>query len=675
MLDTLEVAKVIIFLVLFVVALSIFFYRLYKSYRVLQLGKGSASRFDRIHMRIWSVIVYVFGQIRLVTRRVGFLHFFIFWGFVILLPSILQAIGEGLFPGFVLPFFAEFGPFILLQEIFAVLVLVAIIISLYNRLILKPERYHGSNAQGAVMILAFIFLIMTSLLATYGITGLLGNDNLTDWRLISTLLVAPLSGLPTDTLNVLLEISWWIHIGSVLLLLTYLPEGKHFHIITVIPNVFFRNLSSKGKMTPLPADSEDSDSIGISSVENFSWKRILDLFSCTECGRCQDVCPAYATNGVLSPKLVIINARHHLEDKAQVLLSKSAKGNEVLDKKLVGDVITTDELWDCTTCFACSQECPLFIEHVDMIIEMRRSLAYEGMMGDKIQEVLENYSRYGNSFGETELNRTTWISELDFKVKDVRNEYAEYLWFVGDYASYNEEVRKLTVLTAQILNHLGIDFGILYEDERNAGNDVRRIGEEGLFEELVEQNMDVLKEAKFSKIITTDPHTFNTLKNEYPDYGLEQPVYHFVEVVDKVMQEHGIVITNPLNYTVTYQDPCYLGRYNDVYEAPRKILQATGVTLLEMPRNKKKAFCCGAGGGMLWKEDVKVKERPAENRIREALSLGNIDFFTISCPKDLVMFSDAIKTTENEDKIQVKDIIELLAESLGLIKKEIVVNA
>ncbi|RMG67175.1 MAG: (Fe-S)-binding protein, partial [Calditrichaeota bacterium] len=272
---------------------------------------------------------------------------------------------------------------------------------------------------------------------------------------------------------------------------------------------------------------------------------------------------------------------------------------------------------------------------------------------------------YGNSFGQPPRARGKWTQGLEFKVKDVRKEPAEYLWYVGDFASYDKRIQELSRTVARVLNQVGVDFGILYDGEKNAGNDVRRIGEEGLFEMLVEDNLAVLKKAKFEKIFTTDPHTFNTLRNEYPAFGGSYPVYHYTGLLAHLLDSGKLQFKKKLNYTVTYHDPCYLGRYNRETEAPRKILRALGLNFKEMPRCGTNTFCCGAGGGRIWMDDSALAERPSELRIKEALALGNVDYFVVACPKDYTMYTDAVKTSGNEGKIEVKDIIELVAEALG----------
>jgi len=309
-------------------------------------------------------------------------------------------------------------------------------------------------------------------------------------------------------------------------------------------------------------------------------------------------------------------------------------------------------------------------EHIPVLVSMRRHLISEGSVGATVQDMLQKMSRYGNSFGQSDRNRAKWTQTLDYKIKDARKEEVEYLWIVGDYASYDARVQGATKATSYLFQKAGLDFGILYDGERNSGNDVRRIGEEGLFDILKEKNLSNIGKAKFKTIVTTDPHTYNTLKNEYKwdevNGNGKIQVKHYTEILYELIKDKKLEFKNPLNLRATYHDPCYLGRYNGVYEPPRKILKALGIKLIEMPRNRSKSYCCGAGGGRIWMEDkVQVKERPSENRIREAVSLKDVSTFVVACPKDIVMFQDAVKTTGNEDKIVIKDIAELVWEAIG----------
>jgi Fe-S oxidoreductase len=308
--------------------------------------------------------------------------------------------------------------------------------------------------------------------------------------------------------------------------------------------------------------------------------------------------------------------------------------------------------------------CPVFIEQPRAIVDLRRYLVSQGQIDKKLQDALGSLNRYGNSFAKSDRMRARWTQGLEPKIKDARKEEVDYLWFVGDYASYDPRVVEVTSATARLFQRAGLSFGILYEAERNAGNDVRRVGEEGLYELLREKNQQALGAAKFKAILTTDPHTLNALKNEYP-LASGVTVRHYTEVLDELIQQGRLPVKPKLTGRVTYHDPCYLGRYNGVYEPPRRILGALGVELAELPRHRERSFCCGAGGGRVWMEDTPgVKERPAESRVREAAALPGVSTLVVACPKDIVMFRDAVKTTGNEGKLAVKDIAELVVEAL-----------
>jgi Fe-S oxidoreductase len=302
------------------------------------------------------------------------------------------------------------------------------------------------------------------------------------------------------------------------------------------------------------------------------------------------------------------------------------------------------------------------IEHIDTIVDIRRHLVIEGMIDSELQDALTNLARYGNSFGQSPRKRAQWTRELETPIKDASREEVEYLWFVGDYASYNPSLAELTRKTAMVFQKAGLDFGVMTKGENNAGNDVRRVGEEGLFEMLAEKNLKALERCQYQTIITTDPHTYNTLLHEY-DFSEQPKILHYTELLAMLVKSGKIQFTNPLNRRVTYHDPCYLGRYNGIYDPPRFVIQSTGCELVEMPRSFDRALCCGAGGGRIWMEEGKVEERASESRIREAAGLGKLDGFVIACPKDYTMYQDAVKTTGYEEQIKVLDIIDLVAEA------------
>jgi Fe-S oxidoreductase len=297
---------------------------------------------------------------------------------------------------------------------------------------------------------------------------------------------------------------------------------------------------------------------------------------------------------------------------------------------------------------------------------MRRYLVFEGMVDDMLQDALSNLARYGNSFGQSGRARAKWTRGIEPKIKDARKEPVEYLWFVGDYASFSASLAEITQKTAKVFRETGVDFGILYEAEQNSGNDVRRVGEEGLFEMLVEKNEKALSNSQFKTIVTTDPHSFNTLKNEYNGNGNYQ-VLHYCQLLDQLITSGQLKFKKRLGYKVTYHDPCYLGRYNGIYDAPRRVIEATGCELIEMPRHGDLAFCCGAGGGRIWMDEGEIKERPSEARIREAVGLNRVSYFIVACPKDVTMYQDAVKTSGMDSKIAVKDLIELVGEAMELV--------
>jgi Fe-S oxidoreductase len=666
---TYDVIKSILVLLALLVAGGIFLWRVYQLlWANLRLGQRS-NPFKQWGERIKGVVIYVAGQFRLFRVLIpGTGHFFIFWGFLILSLTILQAIIEGLVsfanPHFLLPLIGSFGPLALIQDLFAVLVMVAVIYALVVRLIVNPKRYLGSHKSQGVMVLIFIFTIMLSLLVMNGIRINLGQDPLYIWRPISTVVGKIFSGAGAGTQEVIKEIAYWTHLGVVLIFLTELPEGKHFHVVTSVPAILLRNLEPHGR---LPAATELNGQVGVSAIEQFRWRQMLDFYTCTECGRCQDVCPAYASGLPLSPKLLMMELRDNLKERGAALRAHASNNPTQAAQvpKLVGDVISESVLWACTTCFACDQECPLFIEHIAPIVDMRRFLVIEGRVGTELQDALANLGRYGNSFGQSERMRARWTQPIQPPIKDARREPVEYLWFVGDYASYNPTLTESTVKTAEVFRKAGLDFGILYDAERNAGNDVRRVGEEGLFEMLVEKNSMALSKCKYQAIVTTDPHTYNTLKNEYPANGDERhPVLHYAELLDQLITSGKLKFGKKLGYKVTYHDPCYLGRYNGVYDAPRRVIEATGCELIEMPRHKDGSSCCGAGGGRIWMAEGEIQERPSESRIREAVNLDGVTAFVVACPKDVSMFRDAVKTTGNESKLEVKDLIELVHAAL-----------
>jgi Fe-S oxidoreductase len=510
-------------------------------------------------------------------------------------------------------------------------------------------------------------------------------------------------GLSAATAGSMHLVSWWGHAVTALAFVAYIPFSKAIHMLSAGANEALRSplagrrlpvLSTTGSAAvaglaaPVVADGH----VGLRDLADFTWKQLLDFDACTKCGRCHVSCPAVASGAPLSPRDLILDLRQQA-DAAWAILAPGAErrsdraygdgttaandGNGHLTEPwepkppgpgglMAGGLISAATLWSCTTCLACVEACPVGIEHVPAIVGMRRSLVDQGIVEPGLQAAFTSLGKQGNSFGQSGRTRGRWSDGLPMPVRDARREPVEWLWFVGDFASFDQRVQEATRLVARILQAAEVDFGILFEGERNAGNDVRRAGEEGLFELLAEHNIGQLSKVRFKRIMTTDPHTLNTLRFEYPEYGADLSVWHYSELLTWLFKEGRLRAERPVGRQVTYHDPCYLARYSEVTIAPREVLEAIGAQLVEMPRNGANTFCCGAGGGRIWMDDSGLRERPSENRIREAASLDGVTDFVTACPKDLTMYTAAAKATGHAERLAVRDLIELVAEAVGL---------
>ncbi len=484
------------------------------------------------------------------------------------------------------------------------------------------------------------------------------------WAPVGYSLGKAMAPLSLDSIRRVHRDLWWVHGLLAFGFMLCIPWTKAFHLISSPANMLLRNPGPPGRL-PVAAES------GVRILRDFTWRQLLQVDACTWCGKCQDVCPANNTGSSLSPRDVV----HALQSQ----LLRTARRTNGDATELHGRVIAPADLWVCYTCRACAHICPACVEHPRLLIDMRRHLVDQGEIDEGLQDALMNIQRYGNSFGQSPRKRGDWTKTLDFKLANAQQDEVEYLWFAGDYASYDQRAQQVTRAVAAVFRHAGLDVGILADKEQNAGNDVRRVGEEGLFDLLREKNSKVLEKARFRHIVTTDPHTYNTLKNEYRLGGAASAtdggrrVLHYSELLDELIRGGRIVVQRPLSYTVTYHDPCYLGRFNGVYDAPRRVLAALGAKLVEMPRHRANSFCCGAGGGRIWMKDTPgAEERPAENRVREALAVPGVECLVVACPKDLAMFQDAVKTVGAEDRLRVADLGELAYEALGIASEAVV---
>jgi Fe-S oxidoreductase len=624
-------------------------------------------RWDQPFVRLGRLINYAIVQTKVLRERYpGIMHAGLAWGFFVFFLGTALATIDSHFIKFLNGNTYLVYKFIL--DLFTVLFLVAAALAAYRRYVQKPERL-TLNGRFTWSLALIVFIVAGGLL-TESLRLAVERPDWAFWTpagwLVAQAWIA--SGASDAALTNWHLGIWSAHLLSVAALFVILPSSTLLHVFTGPINVFFSKIDRpRGQLTPIAETTNSGDPIYVNSLSDMTWKQLVDSDACTECGRCQDACPAHLSSTPLNPKELILSVRNALEQDGLMLVN----GNRG-SYPLIGKHIQEPTLWSCLTCGACVHECPVLIEHIDTIVDLRRSLVIEGQVDDMLQEALMNLGRYGNSFGKSERMRARWTRPLRPKLKDSRKEPSEYIWFVGDYASFHTSLTDITFKTAQIFRSADLDFGILYDGECNAGNDVRRVGEEGLYEMLVEKNIDTFNECSYQTIITTDPHSYNTLRNEYPRNGREpRQVLHYTELLDELITSGQLKLNNKLGYKVTYHDPCYLGRYNDIYDAPRRLIVATGCQLIEMPRNLDNTFCCGAGGGRIWMEDLPdQEERPAEIRVQEAADLRDVNILVTTCPKDFVMFQDAVKTGKLEDKLIVKDVIELVEEALNSFERE-----
>ena len=644
------------------------------------IRKGrSAPELKNVPMSLVKGAVTVLFQRTIFKARKGLsaIHMGLFFGLITYAFVNLFDVLEGLVPGFDLVYGGKHIPnaptglvnaFNLIADVMSMFLLVAIIVFFVRRFIVKDKALTfrenillnpkvKAGAQNTDSLIVDIFVIMHViahvLSQAYRLTD--GADPFMPFAsFLNSIFGASQTGV---------HVAWWVSLGWVMFIIPYLSRSKHTHFFMSPINLGLAKQNPRGQLdAPAKVDP------GAKFLHDLSWKRVLDSYACVQCNRCQDVCPANFYGRPLSPSALEVNKRY--------LLKEATFGShpDLYLLPLTETVISPEAVWSCTTCYACVRVCPVGNEPMADIVDIRRRMLVDGAELDiGVQNALQSLATNGNWMSKGKRLRGRWAKEMEFPVKNATEEPVEHLWFVGDTASFDERVIPNTKMVARLFNQGGLDFGIMYQNESNAGNDVRRVGEEGLFEQLVEQNMEAFGKAQFKQIVTTDPHSFNTLKNEYPQFGGKFEVKHYTVTLLKLFEEGKLTIKNKLShYKVTFHDPCYLGRYNGGFTAPRKLLELLGVDFVEMPRNCENSFCCGAGGGQIWMGKVAPGERPAENRIKEALSTfgesanAKTQLFVVTCPKDMVMYSDAVKTTGNEGRIEVRDMIQLVAEGVGV---------
>ncbi|WP_134671218.1 heterodisulfide reductase-related iron-sulfur binding cluster [Halorussus marinus] len=671
-----------IFYYLAFVAIAIFAYGVYD--RFATYARGTESWFDRLDGlagRVGSAAKIVFSNEKQFDRDLyaGVMHAFILWGFLTLLigTTILmidmdfwtKLFGQDSF--FVDEFYLSYS---LVMDAMGLLFVVGVGMAIYRRYWVRNGRLWGKHTSAEDDLFVWtLFLLGVGGYVTEGVR-ILGTSATRDvsfetvsfvgWFVYDVLRVV---GVDAEMATAAYPVVWWSHALLALAFVAAIPYAKPFHMISSFANVVTRD-EKAGKRLPGVPDDASPEEIGHGSIEDFSWKELLDHDACTKCGRCSSVCPAKASGRPLDPRDVILDLKQYRED---------LDAGRTEEKPIVADggssVVAAETMESCMSCMACMDACPVEIEHVEQFTQMNRRLTESGQMDPNVQDAMMNVFQNGNTFGEPDRKRPDWADDLDFEVPDARDEPVEYLWYVGDYPSFDERNRKVARSLATIFEEAGVSYGILYDDEQADGNDVRRVGEEGLYEMLVEDNAAAIADCEYDKIVCTDPHSYNTFQNEYPEFDAcewtAEDVFHYTQIVEDLFREGALGLAgDELDYTVTYHDPCHLGRYNGEFEAPREIVAGTGCTLDEMPRNREDSFCCGGGGGGLWM-DFDEDPKPSEERLREALedtdAGGAVEKFVVACPMCMTMYEDGRKTGGYEDDIEVVDVSELLVEAIG----------
>jgi Fe-S oxidoreductase len=688
--------NLIAFLVVTAYAVSLFVYVVKTRIEFIKLGKKV--EFDsNVKERLHKIWVNVFGQKKLLKdKKSGIIHVMFFYGFLLVQFGAIDFIIKGIKPGAHLPLGPLYPGFTFFQEIVTLTILVAVIWAFYRRYIEKLVRLKRNFKAGLVLI--FIGGLMVSVLLGSGMGIIWHGEDISWTEPIASVISLGFSWLGETAAIVIFYISWWAHLLFLLSFLVYVPQSKHAHLIAGPANVYLNRLGNPGKLAKVDFEDETQESFGVGKIEDFTQHQLVDLYACVECGRCTNMCPATGTGKMLSPMDLILKLRDHLTNHGAAVTAKqpwvptfafgSTTGNQIAlaasgigaqesaaglaySPSLIGDVITEEEIWACTTCRNCEDQCPVMNEHVDKIIDLRRYLVLtEGKLDPDAQRAMTNIERQGNPWGLNRKERENWRdAREDVHIPTVKEmnkagEEFEYLFWVGAMGSFDNRSQKIALSFAKLMNEAGVKFAILGNKEKNSGDTPRRLGNEFLFQDLATKNIEEFEKAGVKKIVTIDPHAYNIFKNEYPDFGLKDvEVVHHTEMLYELVRAGLLVPKHAVNETITFHDSCYLGRYNDVYDPPREILKAiTGVKLVEMARNRETAMCCGAGGGLMWMEE-ETGHRINVSRTEQALEVKPT-VISSACPYCLTMLSDGTKAKEVEETVSTYDVAELLEKAV-----------
>jgi Fe-S oxidoreductase len=685
----------VLFYYLAAVAIAVFLYGVYARFRRYTAAEEDwFRRLDDLPGRLRRAVRVVATNEKNFDRDfyAGLMHTFILWGFLTLtLGTGILAVdmdvyrpltGDSFFVG---SFYLSYS---LVMDALGLLFVVGVGMAIYRRYWIRNDRLWGKHTSLEDDLLVWSLFLLG--VGGYVLEGLriLGTSAIRDVSFETVSFVGWFLKGSFETLGVTpgaaeaaYPVVWWLHSLNAFVFIAAIPYAKPFHMISSFANVVTHDEKAGKRLPGVPSDLDATNAEGI---DDFSWKQQLDWDACTKCGRCSSVCPAKASDRPLDPRDVILDLKRYREecdDGREEVPIIADGGTSVVDKR------TMDS---CMACMACMDACPVDIEHLSSFANMQRQLTDQGDVDSNVQDVFGNLMQKGNTFGESQRDRADWADDVDVEVADAREQEVEYLWYVGDYPSFDDRNRKVARSLARIFEAADVSFGILFDDEKYDGNDVRRVGEEFLYVELAGHMVDSFDDCEFQKIVCTDPHSYNTFENEYPEVDFAEfaddpmmefdvdghwnadgatEVLHWTQVVEELVEDGRLGLAGTeLEYTVTYHDPCHLGRYNDEYEAPRELIRATGCDLFEMPRNREDSFCCGGGGGGIWME-FDEDPKPSEERLREALedtdAESEVEKFVVACPQCMTMYEDGRKTGDFEDAIEVVDVAELLVEAVG----------
>jgi Fe-S oxidoreductase len=650
-----------VFLIVAAIAFGYSGWKFATLFKLLKAHKGSKPRFDRVPERVIAVLKNVLGQ-RAVLRdwKIGLAHAFIFWGFIVITVGTVEQFVSTLNHNWSFQFLGEtlYGALVFMQDLFTTLVLVGCGYAAYRRFIIRPKQLGQSS--DANLVLAFTSSLMVSIFLMNAFHILGESPWYADKLFISSRLAAIFTGLELspDAASNASTFFKWLHMLLVMGFSMYIPNSKHLHIVAAGPNTYFKNLDVEKPIQTIRFEDESVTQYGAAKVTDLAWKDTLDLYSCTECGRCEALCPAWNTGKPLSPKKLILDIKKNLYANKEQILSGNLEGVG----PLVDENVTEDVLWACTTCRACEVACPVFIEQTDKIYEARKNLVMmESKFPAEVQTVFKNMETNGTPWAFPASDRANWAQGLEVPtMADVGSaEKLDVLLWVGCAGSYDDRNKRVLTSFVNVLKKADVKFAILGTEEQCTGDSARRIGNEYLFQSLATVNIETLNRYSVKRIVTACPHCFNTLKNEYKDFGGSYEVFHHSEFMATLIQEGKIKPQANFGEKVTFHDSCYIGRWNGIYDAPRQTLTAIpGAELIEVANNKEKGMCCGAGGGRMWMEET-IGERVNYKRTDQLIATGATTI-AASCPFCMTMMTDGVKNKEMTDTIKVMDIAELI---------------